>query len=110
MEKEELTMKLIVTLLICSVFSAAGDYFSKQYVVYEKVKWLLGVFVVWSISTALWLRILKLTNTLATASKLWTVMYTVMMLLVSQLIFKEVLTAKQWAGIILGFVSLLMML
>ena len=103
-------MNIFKLLFICSIFSAAGDYFSKKFILDHKIKYLFCIFGVWSIATFLWLVLLSKVDTLARASKMWTVMYTIMMLFVSQVIFKEIITIRQWIGIILGFISLLIMI
>lgn len=104
------TQQLCLVLVICSAFSAVGDYATKKYVLSDNTMWLAVLFAAWTVTTVFWVRLVKMTETLATASKLWTVMYTAMMLFVSQIVFKEAITGRQWVGIALGFISLLLML
>lgn len=103
-------MKALFPTLLAVCSSCIGDYFSKRYADAPCWQFLCAVATAYVFGTVFWLSMIRQLGNLAQAGKIWMLGATVAMLLISQFVFHESLSGKQWVGIALGFISLVLML
>ena len=95
-----------LVLVLSGIFQAAGEYFSKLWGL--QPGWKFGVLAVaaYAISSTIWLPALLYRNQLSTIGVAWDLIAICATLGLGLFVFHEVLTARQWAGLVLALVAL----
>lgn len=90
---------------VAMAFYAAGEAFSKKYA--DLGHWVPGLLAVlaYTVTSALWLPVLRLRNQLAVMSALWTVFYVLLGAAVGVGLFGEHLSRTNMVGIALAVAS-----
>lgn len=100
---------MIILYLLCSViFFGIGEYYSKKFAINPSIKLASIVILLYAGGSAMWLPAILKGKTLSTIGTTWNVLSMLTTLIVGVVIFKEVLTTTQIIGIILSFVSIVL--
>ena len=95
-------------LFISLIFYSIGEYVSKLYS--NNATWLLYwiTMLSYSINVAAWLPAIQKGKSLVILGTIWTVGYSIATLLVSQIIFKEPISQKQFCGVMLSMLGVIL--
>jgi multidrug transporter EmrE-like cation transporter len=94
---------------LSALATSFGEWASKHYANTNSFKWALLMFMFYNSSTFAWMPAIRAKNVLAIAGVIWAVMTLVATTMVGVVLFKEQLTAIQWAGIGLALVAVTML-
>ena len=87
-----------------------GEYFSKLYGNSPKASLMIYAIIAYVFGTITWLELMKHNNQLALMSTIWVVCSAIIAIILGVFVFKEVLSSTQWAGAILSFVALYLLI
>mgnify|MGYP001559872783 CR=1 FL=1 len=96
----------VIALFVSGALHAAGEYLSKVWGFDPGWRMGLAAVAAYALSSAAWLPALLYRNQLSTIGIAWEIIAISTTLFLGVVIFRESLTAGQWAGITLGLVAL----
>ena len=102
--------KWIAPLSMLVLFELIADILAKEWSTRASGYLWIVALAAYIIGNAFWLLALKNGAELSRGVIIFSVMSEVLAILIGVLLYKEILTPLQWSGIVLGFVSLIMIL
>jgi drug/metabolite transporter (DMT)-like permease len=93
-----------------ALFTGLGDYLSKKFSL--NPNWHLAFYAAsaYLVGVLFWFRMIYHFQSLARAGELWILTSGVLLLVISQCIFHEPLSPRQWAGVALGLIAIVLLL
>ena len=101
-------MNWVICTIIALVFYAVGEYYAKIYANTGKINVVILAMIAYMACVALWFPALKGNNKLVLMGTIWTVGYALIGLVIGTFLFQEHCTIKQYVGIGLGILSILL--
>lgn len=101
---------IVLLFLIASGLAyAAGEYFSKKFAQHPSVGGIVVVMAAFALEGLLWLPAIARTNALIMTSVIWSLLAFISTLLIGFFVFKESLSPMAIGGVVLGFVSIMLL-
>jgi len=104
-----LSINYIVWLIISALFFAVGDFLSKKFALNPKITYVVFVLLAYSLCSLTWLPAILQKNQLSIVGTIWSVMSLIATIAIGVIIFNEELSAIGVIGIIVAFISIILL-
>jgi len=103
------SVNYIIWLVASAVFFAVGEFFSKKFALDPKICYVVLILAAYCIGTLFWLPAILQKNQLSIVGTMWSVLSLLVTVSIGLLIFKESLSLIGIIGVLLAFVSIILL-
>ena len=104
-----LSINYIIWLVLSAISFAVGEFLSKKFALHPRASYVFFILAAYCVGTMFWLPAILQKNQLSIVGTLWSVLGLLATVLIGVLIFKEKLSFLGFVGIILAFVSIILL-